>query len=228
MPPTAVLSGLLLLVSYRLSHCVVKVPHTNWVEPVLLWLTICLPTGSGKTPLFTFLTDLLQKVQCECKLCEADPAWCLVEASFEMMGYLMSKNNGKLLGLYDELSTYLAQINVYRGKGLCESHDLATFLSLYNGKSWNRDTGMSIYNSSIIIQFVSVSGEANFHMPKTGLTVGGFTQPSVAITLVELPQSSEKGLVQRFLWILPKPSYATFASLEQADESFCKYLGIVY
>ena len=65
-------------------------------------------------------------------------------------------------------------------------------------------------------------------MPKTGLTVGGFTQPSVAITLVELSQSSEKGLVQRFLWILPKPSYATFASLEQADESFCKYLGIVY
>lgn len=73
--------------------------------------------------------------------------------------------------------------------------------------------------------YVSVSGEANFHMPKTGLTVGGFTQPSVAINLVELPQSFKKGLVQRFLWILPKPSYAAFASLEQADEIFCEYLG---
>ncbi len=46
-----------------------------------------------------------------------------------------------MLGIYDELSTFLAQINVYRGKGLCESHDLATFLSLYTGKSWTQATG---------------------------------------------------------------------------------------
>lgn len=109
-----------------------------------------MPTRSGKTPLFTFLTDLLQKVWCECKLSEAIPAWCLDEASFEMMGYFMSNNNGKLLGLYDELSTFLAKINVYRGKRLCESHALATFLSLYNRKSWNRDTGMYI-NGNIVL-----------------------------------------------------------------------------
>ena len=64
-------------------------------------------------------------------------------------------------------------------------------------------------------------------MPKTGLTVGGFTQPSVAISLLELPQSSEKGLVQRFLWILSKPSYAPFASLEQVDQEFRDYLGTI-
>ena len=73
--------------------------------------------------------------------------------------------------------------------------------------------------------YVPVSGEANFHIPKTGLTVGGFTQPSVTINLVELSQSSEKGLVQCFLWIPPKPLYAAFASLEQTDEKFCDYLG---
>lgn len=75
--------------------------------------------------------------------------------------------------------------------------------------------------------YLSVSGEANFHMPKTGLTVGGFTQPRVATNLLELPQSSEKGLVQRFLWILPKPSYAAFASLEQVNQEFCDYLGTI-
>lgn len=141
MPPTAVFGGLLLLVSHCLSHSIVTVPGTNWVEPVLLWLTICMPTGSGKTPLFTFLNDIINKVRLGHKLKEHDPAWCLDEASFKMMGYLMAKNNNKLLGLYDEFSTFLAQINVYRGKGLCESHDLATLLSLYNAKSWNRDTG---------------------------------------------------------------------------------------
>ena len=70
-----------------------------------------------------------------------DPSWFLDEASLEMMGALMSRNDNKLLGLYDELSTFLAQINIYRGKGLIESHDLTTFLSLHRAKSWNRDTG---------------------------------------------------------------------------------------
>lgn len=46
-----------------------------------------------------------------------------------------------------------------------------------------------------------VSGEANFNMPGTGLTVAGFTQPTVARTLLEMPPAIEKGLVQRFLWI---------------------------
>ena len=53
----------------------------------------------------------------------------------------MATNHSKLLGMYDELSTFLAQINVYRGRGLSDSHDLSTFLSLYNGKSWTRATG---------------------------------------------------------------------------------------
>ena len=140
MPPSAVLSGFLLLTGYCLSQCVVKVPSTNWVEPVLIWLTICMPTGSGKTPLYTFLVNILNKVRQQCELSQDDPSWFLDEA-FEMMGALMSQNDNKLLGLYDELSTFLAQINIYCGKGLIESHDLATFLLLYNAKSWNRDTG---------------------------------------------------------------------------------------
>ena len=63
-------------------------------------------------------------------------------------------------------------------------------------------------------------------MQSTGLTIGGFTQPSVAKSLIELPQSVEKGLVQQFLWILPRPSYASFASLESTNEKFQDYLGM--
>ena len=74
-------------------------------------------------------------------LTENDPVWYLDEASFEMMGFLMARNSYRLLGLYDKFSTFFSQVNVYCGKGLCESHDLATLLSLYNAKSWNLDTG---------------------------------------------------------------------------------------
>lgn len=70
-----------------------------------------------------------------------------------------------------------------------------------------------------------VSGDANFSMERTALTVGGFTQPSVARALIELPASVEKGLTQRFLWIFPKPSYANFDSLELVEEKFSLYLG---
>ena len=56
----------------------------------------------------------------------------------------------------------------------------------------------------------TVSGDANFHMKKTGLTVGGFTQLNIAKSLIESSQAIEKGLVQRFLWMFPKPSYSDY------------------
>ena len=49
-----------------------------------------------------------------------------------------------VLGLYDELSSFLTQINLYGGKGISDSHDTATFLMLYNGHPWTRHTGKSI------------------------------------------------------------------------------------
>ena len=50
-----------------------------------------------------------------------------------------------------------------------------------------------------------MTGEANFSMSTTSLTVGGFNQLSVARNLIELPGNAEKGLSQRFLWLFPKP-----------------------
>jgi hypothetical protein len=73
--------------------------------------------------------------------------------------------------------------------------------------------------------FLSVSGDANFQMHQTALTVGGFTQPVVAKSLIELPSSAEKGFAQRFLWILPQPKFSTFESLQLVDDSFTRYLG---
>ncbi len=46
-----------------------------------------------------------------------------------------------MLGLYDELPTFLTQLNLYRGKSLTMSHELGVFLQLYNGHSWTRTTG---------------------------------------------------------------------------------------
>jgi len=71
-----------------------------------------------------------------------DPVWFVGDATCEKMGDMMASNGGCLLGLYDELCTFLTQLNLYRGKGPSLSHELALFLQLYNGHSWNRATGM--------------------------------------------------------------------------------------
>ena len=61
MPATAVLAGLQLVVSFSMSHSVVEVQGTNWVELVLLWIAVLMPTGMGKSPLCKFLRNLIKE-----------------------------------------------------------------------------------------------------------------------------------------------------------------------
>ena len=67
------------------------------------------------------------------------------------MGALIANNDGRLLGLYDELSSFLTQINLYGSKGISDSHDTSTFLMLYNGHPWTRRTGM--FHIKLIITY---------------------------------------------------------------------------
>lgn len=164
MPPTAVLSGLLILTSFFVSHATVKIPGTDWVEPIILWISIGMPTGSGKSPLYKFLLDLVHKTKATVdsdkhKSAEATvgpkkdqvhkkgSSWLLEEATFEKMGIMMRNNHCKLLGLYDELSSFLTQTNLCNARGVSESHHLNQFLQIYNGLPWNKRTGKSIVST---------------------------------------------------------------------------------
>lgn len=62
-------------------------------------------------------------------------------------------------------------------------------------------------------------------MESTNLTIGGFSQPAVARSLIEQSGSSEIGLAQRILLIFPKPSYAKVSTLEAVEENFVDALG---
>ena len=146
MPSAAVLAGLILIVSFSMSHSVVFVDGTDWVEPVLIWLTICMPTGSGKSSLCKYLRKLVEDARANSGLQENQPSWFLDDQSFEKMGALMSENNWKLLGLYDEVPMFFSQINVFRGRGLSDSHELALLLQLYGGSQWVRKTGVHYIN----------------------------------------------------------------------------------
>jgi len=75
---------------------------------------------------------------------DADSTWLLQDATFEKMGALMADNEGRLLGMFDELSAFLTKIRLYSSRGLTDSHELAMFLELYNANPWTRTTGLSI------------------------------------------------------------------------------------
>jgi len=49
MDPSGVLAGLLLIVSFAMSHSVVQIEETDWREPVLNWICIALQTGMRKS-----------------------------------------------------------------------------------------------------------------------------------------------------------------------------------
>ena len=79
------------------------------------------------------------------------------------------------------------------------------------------------------IVFLTVSGDSNFNMGHTGLTVGGFTQPSVARNTDH--QQSIK------FWQRPmsavhlactKPVAVCFDQLQQVDKEFCTSIGEHY
>ena len=75
---------------------------------------------------------------------ESSPVWILQDATFEKMGMHMAENDGRLLALFDELSTFLTKIRLYSSRGLTDSHELSMFLELYNANPWTRTTGISL------------------------------------------------------------------------------------
>ena len=119
MPSTAVLSGLVIITSFILAHSNVNVDGTEWSELVILWVIIGMPTGSGKSSLFNYFLELIRQVRQKCNRKDnIHPPWTVEESSLKKMGALMASNDGRLLGLYDELSSFLTQINLYGSKGI--------------------------------------------------------------------------------------------------------------
>lgn len=64
------------------------------------------------------------------------------EYFFQKMGATICKNNnGRLIEMFDDLSSFLSNINVYNGHSVSDGNDLLMFLDLFNGSSWSQTTG---------------------------------------------------------------------------------------
>ena len=57
------------------------------------------------------------------------------------------------------------------------------------------------------------------------MTLGGFIQPGISRTIVEQPANVEKGLCQRFLWLISQPCFDPFDQLQHVNEEFISSIG---
>ena len=101
-----------------MSHCGVQVEGTDWIEPVLLWISICMPTGSGKSSLCKYLKKLVDVTRDNIE--EEDSSWYLDGQSFAKLGAVMRSNRPKLMGHYDELAMFL---DIFGVKGVTDPHE---------------------------------------------------------------------------------------------------------
>lgn len=75
--------------------------------------------------------------------------WLLSDQTFEKLGEMMSQNDCKMLGLYDELTNWLSQVNLYSGnKGLLDTHEFTKVLELFSATAWSRQTGKLVKSHS--------------------------------------------------------------------------------
>ena len=146
MPRTAVLCGLISCTSFFMSPAEAKFKDKEWSEPLIAWLVTVMPTGSGKTTLCKFLNNVVDEVKKRMysggKEEIADHDWVAGECSIERLGFTMSENGNRLMGIYDEVSHFLTQMNLLKSKGqLTDTQELSILLQLYNGFAWSRKTG---------------------------------------------------------------------------------------
>jgi len=85
MDPSAVLAGLLLIVSFSMSHSCVQIEGTDWREPVLNWISIALQTGMRKSTLCKYLKDILRVSKKHCANDSDKESWLCDDQSFEQL-----------------------------------------------------------------------------------------------------------------------------------------------
>lgn len=93
--------------------------------------------------MYKYLIDIVKNVRKEMENRSLPiKEWLLSDQTFEKLGELMAESDGKILGLYDELTNWLSQVNLYsENKGLLDTHEFTKVLEMFSGTSWNRKTG---------------------------------------------------------------------------------------
>ena len=190
--------------------------NDSWEEPAIVWFNVCSRKGQKKTAALNVLAKPVGEIQKEMQndfkeengeAQEKDLPRLLVDHfSFEKLHQVMSQNDNKVLGAYDELTQFYNMLDHYKTNS---TMDRKTLLALNGGAQWTRDFK---------------NGSAT--MDSTCLNITGFIQPAYVVKL--LSQDDFDGFNDRQLYVCPAESDVDYDELVPFDSSTTPELKQVY
>ncbi len=143
--------------------------NSEWQEPAVMWFIVAARKDEKKTAALKRprkpIEEIESKFQSEW---EADtskgkptcpPQICIDHFSFEELHSVMKRNQCRILGFFDEMSTLYGQLDLFKHSG--STVDRKTLITLNGGGQWTRN-------------FRSYSAA----LPKTSFNITGFIQPT--------------------------------------------------
>ena len=164
-----------------------------WHEPAIIWFIIAANKGQKKTAALRLLKKPLLDIEDQeaekwraqedtSKNADSPPQLIIDNFSFEELHHVMKRNGSQILGLFDEMSTLYAQLDLYKQSG--SVMDRKTLITLNGGSSWSRN--YRNYSAS---------------MNKTAFNISGFIQPAFVEKM--LLSDDADGFNDRQLFVFP-------------------------
>ena len=198
---------LLSTVNYSLLHADVHVDGMEWKEPVLLWNLVISVSGSRKTLIYKICTKLMNdafKLLAERDNIEITQ-WEFKDGSVERIGVALEKNKGKISLNQDEAARY---INI-SSNGSTNRNSKEASVEMLFLEGWNA--------SELIHQTVSGT---NYHIERSGILAGGFTQPDIGLAFLKDSARSSTGFAQRFAFHFIDSKHLKLSELSSINEEF--------
>ena len=192
VPPEFILWPLLTTTASLMgTNASIKI-NDEWLEPSIIWFVIAAKKGEKKTAALKRIRKPIEELQKrlhnewendETEMKPSQPPQLIVDHfSFEELHSIMCRNRCQILGLFDEMSSFYGQLDLYKHSSTV---DRKTLLTLNGGGSWARN-------------FKSYSA----NMEKTAFNVTGFIQPAFVYEMLNLVPDAD-GLNDRQLFDFP-------------------------
>ena len=108
IPWMGILVGLTQPIQYAMNYATIDLEKSDWWEPTIFWPLTHMPSATRKSVIFKFIKDVVKSLE------STTTEFHLSETTFEKMGLLMEKNDGKIIWQFDEARHFFSQLGLYQ------------------------------------------------------------------------------------------------------------------
>ena len=207
VPWVGLLIGSWTPLQYAMHYSEVMLEDSDWTEPTIIWSLLHMPSGTRKSLIYKFVNDLVKDLGIKSNENDEDQQdidttqYRVNETTFEKLGLVMQKNDGKVVWYFDEGRHFFSQLGLYQ-KG--SSRDESVLLTLYDAGEWHHSTAKGV----------------QFELDRTQLALGGLTQTAHVAQLFSNKERMESGLIPRFLTVMLNPVHTSIRKMKKSSGEF--------